>query len=127
MDERQRPGFAASRDRLMAVLITGAVLSLPVVLPGALGGIHSLIPLPVFYYLLRDGRRQGALIAAGGLLLTAALALALGTGPYLLVPLGLAPLGYVLAQAAYRNESPLRAGAAGVLFLLGLLLVLGLL
>jgi uncharacterized protein YybS (DUF2232 family) len=127
MGERQETAPASGLDRMRAVLITGAVLSLPVFLPGALGGLNSLIPIPVFYYLLLAGQRQGALIAAGGLLLTAAVALALGAVSDVTIPLALAPLGFVLARAARKNASPLRAGAAGVLFLGGLLLVLGLL
>lgn len=126
MGERQEPALASGRDRLQAILITGAVLSFPLLLPGVLGGLHILMPLPVFYYLVQAGRRQGAFIAAGGLLLAAALALTLGAGQFMAVPLALVPLGYVLARAAQKNESPSRAGLVGVLFLGGLLLAFGL-
>jgi uncharacterized protein YybS (DUF2232 family) len=116
----------AGRDWLQAILITGAVLSFPLILPGALGGLHSLIPLPVFYYLIRAGRRQGALIVAGALLLTAAFSVSLGVSWYIAIPVALAPLGYILARAAQKNESPLWAGLSGILFLGGLVLAFGL-
>jgi uncharacterized protein YybS (DUF2232 family) len=112
-------------DRLLlrGILVTTAFLSLPVLLPGALGWLHSLIPLPVFYYLMRAGYRKGSGMVAGALLLTTGMALILGTVPALLVPLVLAPLGYALAWTAQRGESPLRSGLEGVILLSTMLLL----
>jgi uncharacterized protein YybS (DUF2232 family) len=110
------------RALLPGILATAAVMSLPVLLPGALGWLNSLVPLPVFYYLVLAGRRRGAAIVAGGLLLATVLALVLGTAQALMVSLLLIPLGYILARAALRKEPPLRAWMKGVSFLVGSLL-----
>jgi uncharacterized protein YybS (DUF2232 family) len=115
---------AVDKVLLRSILVTTAVLSLPVLLPGGLGWLHSVTPLPVFYYLMQAGFRQGSVIVAGGLLLTTVLALIVGTAPVLLVTLVLAPLGYVLAWTAQRRETPLRSGVESIILLSGLVLVL---
>jgi uncharacterized protein YybS (DUF2232 family) len=109
---------------LPAILATAAVMGLPVLLPGVLGWLHSLIPLPVFYYLVISGYKQGAAIIAGGLLLSLIPALILGTATALVAALLLVPLGIIFFRAARGEKTAARAWMEGVLFLLGLLFIL---
>lgn len=108
------------------IAIITAVLALPAASKD-LAWLHSLVPLPVFYYLTVLGPKPGLALVGTGVLAATVITTILGTLPVLLFALSMLPVGYVLAQAAGRQESPTRAGTKAVAFVVLAWLFLGLL
>ena len=101
----------------MVILI--AVFSLPAIHPNMTGWLSSLVPLPVFYYLIFFGREQGSIIIRNAILLSGGIALVFGSLPLLIFSLTLVPLGFVFFYAAKKKAPPAQAGFNGILVLGG--------
>lgn len=101
-----------------------AIFSLPTFFV-ELGWLHSLIPLPVFYYLTLYGQPQGTRIVALAAGITGLLAAIFGALPSLLFSFTLLPLGFILHRSALRNESILMMGSKGVGYIACIWLLFG--
>lgn len=110
-------GASADREARLATLILIALFTLPVVSPEKTAWLTGLVPLPVFYYLVRLGRRQGFAVIRNSLVVAVVAALLTKGVALLIFSLSLVLLGVVLFQAAGRGQSPLRAGLAGTVVL----------
>lgn len=122
----QQHGEGISRHTyLSGLLITVAVLTLPAA-SRELVWLHSLIPLPVFYYLTTLGRKQGTMLITAALALAGTIIVILGQLPILLFALTLLPVGYFLAMGVQNKETPSRVGFKAVAFLGTLWLLTGL-
>jgi uncharacterized protein YybS (DUF2232 family) len=105
----------------MVILI--AVLSLPAITPNMTGWLTSLVPLPVFYYLICLGKRQGSVLVRNAILLAGGITLIFGSLPPLFFSLTLVPLGFVFYHAARQKTPPARTGFNGILVLSGIWLL----
>ena len=106
--------------RLAGMVILIAMLSLPAINPEKIGWLASLVPIPVFYYLVRLGSKEGFALIRTAVLLAGGAAMLFGSLPLLIFSLTLVPLGFVFFQSARNHETPVRAGFNGVV-ILGLL------
>lgn len=83
------------------------------------GWLASMIPLPVFYYLVLYGQKRGGRLIAGATGVAALVAAFLGSFTYYLFSLTMMPVGILLAQSAGRREPAIIAGLKGVALLAG--------
>ncbi|MCF6290772.1 MAG: YybS family protein [Desulfobacterales bacterium] len=102
---------------LLDTAIMSAALSLPVLQPGLFGLLTGLIPLPVFFFLVRHGEKKGRVLVRNSILITVGLGAVTGALPQVVFVLSLVPLGFGLARAAARKLDPIRAGLSGILVL----------
>jgi len=121
LDNQQRSPF--TRRQLIALLLTAAPLTLPLLSPGMIW-LYSLLPMVVVYRLTAHGYKQGLTLVLQALILAAVLALFTGMMVGFLLGLAMVLLGFVLAQAMYRGDSLTMAGIKGVGYLTGLWLLL---
>ena len=107
-----------AQDRGLAglVLLT-AMLLLPTLLPGKMGWLSSLIPLPIFYYLVVLGQRKGIILTRNALILSGGIALLFGSMPVLILTFSMVPLGILFSLALSNRQTPVRAGFTGAMFL----------
>ena len=112
-------GERAGPEVRIGLVILIAVFSLPAIHPNMTGWLSSLVPLPVFYYLIRFGREQGSIIIRNAILLSGGIALLFGSLPLLIFSLTLVPLGFVFFYAAQKKTPPAQAGFNGILVLAG--------
>ena len=98
------------------VLLT-VMLLLPTLLPGEMGWLTSLVPLPIFYYLVVLGKRKGMILMRNALLLSAGAALLFGSLPILIFAFTMVPLGIAFSQSIYHRQTPVKAGLVGAVFL----------
>ena len=101
----------------MVILI--AVFSLPAIHPNMTGWLSSLVPLPVFYYLICFGREQGSILIRNAILLSGGIALVFGSLTLLIFSLTLVPLGFVFFYAAQKKTPPVQTAFNGILVLGG--------
>ena len=107
--------------RLVGLAVITIVLTISSVFnPGRIGVLISLIPLPVFYYLVLLGKKDGTLVIRNAILIAGGLAIITGALPQLVIPLSLLPLGFVFFHAAQEGKSPIEAGFHGILVLLAI-------
>jgi uncharacterized protein YybS (DUF2232 family) len=99
------------------MLILIAVFSLPAIHPNMTGWLSSLVPLPVFYYLICFGKEQGSTLIRNAILLSGGIALLFGSLPLLIFSLTLVPLGFVFFYAAQKKTPPVQTGFNGILVL----------
>jgi uncharacterized protein YybS (DUF2232 family) len=107
----------AQNDGFSGFLLLTAILLLPTLLPGKMGWLTSLVPLPVFYYLVVLGQRRGLIITRNALLLSGGAALLFGSMPVLIFTFSMVPLGIAFFQALNNRKTPVNAGLVGALFL----------
>jgi uncharacterized protein YybS (DUF2232 family) len=98
------------------VLLT-AVLLLPTIIPGKMGWLTSLIPLPIFYYLVVLGKRNGLILMRNALLFSAGVAFIIGSVPILIFSLTMVPLGITFSHALNNRQTPVKAALVGSMFL----------
>ncbi|MEN8188302.1 MAG: DUF2232 domain-containing protein [Thermodesulfobacteriota bacterium] len=109
------PGKPEGRQIIQAILLVAGVILLPSLLTVVFGWMHGLLPLLVFYYRMRYGRRTGTrYILHGGLISVVAGALG-GILGMVMFSLTLIPAGLALADSADRGENVSRAGLKGVM------------
>ena len=99
------------------MILVAATLLLPTLFPEKIGWLASLVPLPIFYYLVILGKRRGAIPIRNGVLLAAGGALLSGTLPMLIFSLTLVPLGIALSYGVFARKSPVASGFIGFLVL----------
>lgn len=115
---------AARGKYVQGIAITAAIFCLPSLISD-LSWLHGFVPLPVFYYLIRFGQKQGTTLVSTALLIAGGISAAFGALSVLLFSLTLLPLGFVLAKSAVRHETVNQAGLKGVLYLIVTWAVLG--
>jgi uncharacterized protein YybS (DUF2232 family) len=98
------------------VLLT-AVLLLPTIIPGKMGWLTSLVPLPIFYYLVVLGKRNGLILMRNALLFSAGVAFIIGSVPILIFSLTMVPLGITFSHALNNRQTPVKAALVGSMFL----------
>ncbi len=123
MDEGSKDQVSR-QEYIQGIAISMAVFCLPSLLK-EFGWPHVFCPLPVFYYFVCFGKKHAAAmigISAGGALLIGAGINSLST---LMFSLTMLPLGFILAQAAYRRETVNKAGLKGIAYLVITWMALG--
>ncbi len=101
------------------ILLVTVVILLPGVLGAIFGWIHMLLPLLVFYYLVRYGTNRGKKYILIGCVLACAAGLIFQILEQLLFSLTLIPTGFLLADSVKKGEAPHIAGIKGTLGLIG--------
>ncbi len=104
---------------LQRIFLVFAVILFPGLLGAIFGWVHGLLPLLVFYYLLRYGKNLGKKYVLFGFGLACIAGLAFQIIEQLLFSLTLLPVGFVLANAAENEESIILAGIKGSMTLAG--------
>jgi len=104
---------------LQHILLVTAVILLPGLLGAIFGWVHGLLPLLVFYYLIRYGKNRGQKYILFGCIIACIAGLAFQIIEQLLFSLTLIPVGFVLADSANRGESITPAVIKGTLALAG--------
>jgi len=104
---------------LQHILLVTAVILIPGLLGAIFGWVHGLLPLLVFYYLLRYGRNRGKKYILFGCALACIAGLAFQIIEQLLFSLTLIPVGFVLAGSARNEESISSAVIKGTIALAG--------
>jgi len=101
------------------ILLVTVVILLPGVLGAIFGWIHMLLPLLVFYYLVKYGTNRGKKYILIGCVLACAAGLIFQIIEQLLFSLTLIPTGFILADSVKRGEAPHIAGIKATLALIG--------
>ena len=109
---------------IQGIAISTAVFCLPSLIK-EISWLHGFVPLPVFYYLIRFGRRYTTSILNFSVPCAVLIGAVFGSLPTLLFSFTLLPLGFVLAKAATRKETVNQAGLKGIIYLVATWLVLG--
>lgn len=115
-EEELKPGNV---KYLQHILLVTAVILLPGLLGAIFGWIHGLLPLLVFYYLMRYGKHRGKKYILFGCALACIAGLAFQIIEQLLFSLTLIPVGFVIADSASRGESIAPAVIKGTVALVG--------
>ncbi len=114
------PETETSEDNafVQPILFVTAVILLPGILGAIFGWIHMLLPMLVFYYLVRYGKSRGKKYILFGCVLACFAGLIFQIIEQLLFALTLVPTGFILADSVKRKESPFIAGVKGTLGLI---------
>ena len=110
---------ADSNKFIQHILLVTAVILIPGFLGAIFGWIHMLLPLLVFYYLIRYGTDRGKKYILFGCVLACAAGLIFQIIEQLLFSLTLIPTGFMLADSVKKKEAPHIAGIKGTLALIG--------
>ena len=94
-----------------------AVMLFPSLLPEKIGWLAAFVPLPVFYYLVTLGKKNGAILIRNGVLLSVAGALLIGSMQVLTFSLAMVPLGVAFFHAVSKRKNPVETGFIGSLLL----------
>lgn len=108
-----------SNNFVQHILLVTAVILLPGILGAIFGWIHMILPLLVFYYLVKYGTNKGKKYILFGCVLACAAGLIFQIIEQLLFSLTLIPTGFILADSVKRGEAPHIAGIKGTLALIG--------
>ena len=98
------------------IVLTGMLL-IPTLLPEKIGWIASFVPLPIFYYLVILGIKDGTILIRNAILLSVAGAFLIGSIPVLIFSFAMVPLGVAFSRAVTNRKTPVEAGFIGSLFL----------
>jgi uncharacterized protein YybS (DUF2232 family) len=109
--------YTNREPQFLGLLLLIAVFLLPTLHPGKMGWITSLIPLPVFYYLVRLGKKEGSLLIRNAILISGGAALLVGSLPLLIFSLTLIPLGIAFSLSLFNKASPIEAAMKGSIVL----------
>lgn len=110
-------GKSGLETRLTGMMILIAMLSLPAINPEKVGWLTGLVPLPVFYYLIRLGKKAGFALIRNAVLLAAGAAMLFGSLPLLFFSLSFVAPGIVFFRAAQSHKTPVQAGFYGIIIL----------
>jgi len=110
---RNRSGEA----QFAVMILVAAVVLLPSFFPEKIGWLASLVPLPIFYYLVSLGKKRGSVLIRNGILLAAGGALLSGSLTMFVFSLTLVPLGIALSYGVFSQKSPVATGFIGFLVL----------
>lgn len=106
-------GHAGNEVKILDLLLLTAILLLPALFPEKIGWLAILIPLPVFYYHTRHGRKNGMSFIGKSIFLAAGVALLMGSLPKLLFSLTMVPPGLAFSYGAFNRRSPVATGLTG--------------
>ena len=109
--------YKGGEAQFAGMILVAAMLLLPTLFPEKIGWLASLVPLPVFYYLVSLGKKKGTIPIRNGVLLAAGGALLFGSLPMLIFSLTLVPLGIALSHGVFARRSPVASGFIGFLIL----------
>ncbi len=110
---------AEDKAFVQPILFVTAVILLPGLLGAIFGWVHMLLPLLVFYYLIRYGSGRGKKYILFGCVLACVAGLIFQIIEQLLFSLTLVPTGFILADSVRRKEAIHIAGLKGTLGLIG--------
>ena len=110
-------GYKGSRINLPVLVLLSLLLLVPALFPEKTGWFSSFIPLPVFYYLIVLGKKEGTVLIRNAIILAGGGAILLGGLPALIFSLAMISPGVIFAYAVHRKKSPVEAGFTGALFL----------
>ena len=99
------------------IILTG-VLLLPTLVPEKIGWLASFVPLPIFYYLVILGIKDGTILIRNAVLLSAVGAFLVGSIPVLIFSFAMVPLGVAFSHAVFNRKNPVEAGFIGSFFLI---------
>ncbi len=99
--------------RFAGLILLPALLLLPTIFPENIGWMTTLVPLPVFYYLVCFGKSRGYVLVRNSVLLAAGGALLSGSLPLLIFSLTLVVLGIALAAGVFSGKTPAVTGFIG--------------
>ncbi len=105
---------ADQRSKLADSAIMALAVTLPTIDPGLFGPIAGLVPLPVFFFLIRHGKKTGSATVRNGVLIALILCALAGTLSQVLFVLTTLPLGFALAYGAGKRLEPVAAGQIGI-------------
>ncbi len=114
--EENRPD---DQKHIQHILLVATVILLPGVLGTIFGWVHGLLPLLVFYYLLRYGKDSGQKYILFGCILACIGGLAFQIFEQLLFSITLIPVGFILSESARKEDSLLASGVKGAVTLAG--------
>ncbi len=101
------------------ILLVSVVILLPGILGALFGWVHMLLPLLVFYYLVRYGAEKGKKYILFGCILACLAGLIFQIIEQLLFSLMLLPIGFALADSVKREDTPHMACMKATLALVG--------
>ncbi|MBU0728865.1 MAG: YybS family protein [Proteobacteria bacterium] len=104
-------------QNIAGIVVTTLIIAAPA-LSGQFTWLHSLAPLPVFYYLTVLGKQQGGPIIITSMIIAGAISLLFGSLQILLFTFTFLPVGYIMYKALAQNEKPVIAGMKALLVLL---------
>ena len=99
------------------LFLLAAVLFFPTLLPEKIGWLTSLIPLPIFYYLVILGKKDGTILIRNAILFSAVCALLIGSLPVLVFSLAMVPIGVAFSHGVFNRKNPVETGFTGFLVL----------
>ena len=105
------------KAHLAGLILLTAVLLIPSLFPEEIGWLASFVPLPIFYYLVVLGIKDGTILIRNAILLSAVGALLIGSMPVLLFSLTMVPLGVIFSRAVSNRKKPAETGLSGALAL----------
>jgi uncharacterized protein YybS (DUF2232 family) len=114
--------FSQGRHKDIKAHFTGlfllaALLLFPTLLPEKIGWLTSLIPLPIFYYLVILGKKDGTILIRNAILFSAVCALLIGSLPVLVFSLAMVPIGVAFSHGVFNRKNPVETGFIGFLVL----------
>lgn len=113
-----------NKKLLFGIIITTAIMIVPAFSEG-FGWLQGLVPLPIFYFLVTLGEKQGRILFGISAMAAAVIALATGTIQILFYSFMLAPLGFLLAQAVFKRETITKIGIKGIALLATIWIIFG--
>ena len=105
------------KAHITALILLTAVLLFPTLLPEKIGWLTSFVPLPIFYYLVILGKKDGTILIRNAILLSAVGAFFIGSTPVLIFSIAMVPLGVAFSHAVFNKKNPVETGFIGFLFL----------
>ncbi|MFH2124187.1 MAG: DUF2232 domain-containing protein [Pseudomonadota bacterium] len=97
-------------------IVTGVFL-LPALQSAFFGWMYCAVPLLVFYYLYRYGRKSGGKFLIHGLLVALVIGALLQVVNQIMMAMILIPTGLILTRSAFQGETPALTGFKGVVIL----------
>ena len=105
------------KAHITGLILLTAVLLFPTLLPEKIGWLTSFVPLPIFYYLVLLGKKDGTILIRNAILIAIAGSLLIGSMPVLVFSLAMVPLGIAFSHAVFNRKNPVETGFIGFLFL----------
>jgi uncharacterized protein YybS (DUF2232 family) len=109
--------YKGSEAQYAGMILITALLLLPTLLPEKIGWLASLVPLPIFYYQVRLGKKPGSILIRNAISLAAVGALFFGSLPMFIFSLTMIPLGIAFSYGVFNRKSPVATGFIGSLVL----------
>ncbi|MFH1217489.1 MAG: DUF2232 domain-containing protein [Pseudomonadota bacterium] len=101
---------------LLRVFLVTALLFLPA-MSEELGWMRTFIPLPVFYFLVVYGEKDGVALLTKAIVAAGVGCIVVNTLPGYIISLSFLPLAFVLARSFRQKDSVLRSGMTGSIVL----------